>query len=152
VQEIKNSTRRFLSCVVLLSKGRYVKLKYFCILTKSVFRSHVFNNIRYEMLCLYVVRGLGCFGQLKGNICLFEFVYRHIIRVVTFSNLKHFDIQRTVHRDVFLYWKPTICTVSQVCFDKELYMFRTDLLSIIRSLVLHTQQYSFVIQVMPTVC
>jgi len=26
------------------------------------------------------------------------------------------------------------CTISQVYFDKELYMFRTDLLSIIRSL------------------
>jgi len=26
------------------------------------------------------------------------------------------------------------CTISQIYFDKELYMFRTDLLSIIRSL------------------
>ena len=40
------------------------------------------------------------------------------------------------------------CTVSQLCFGKELYMFRTDLLSIIRSLVLYTQQWLFVIEVM----
>ena len=26
------------------------------------------------------------------------------------------------------------CTISQIYFDKELYMFRTDLLSIVRSL------------------
>jgi len=30
--------------------------------------------------------------------------------------------------------KPTRCTISQIYFGKELYMFRTDLLSIIRSL------------------
>ena len=30
--------------------------------------------------------------------------------------------------------KPTRCTISQIYFDKELYMFRTDLLSIIRGL------------------
>jgi hypothetical protein len=30
--------------------------------------------------------------------------------------------------------KPTRCTISQFYFGKELYMFRTDLLSIIRSL------------------
>jgi len=34
----------------------------------------------------------------------------------------------------------------------ELYMFRTGLLSIIRSLVLYTQQQLFVIHVMLTVC
>ena len=30
--------------------------------------------------------------------------------------------------------KPTRCTISQLYFGKELHMFRTDLLSIIRSL------------------
>jgi hypothetical protein len=30
--------------------------------------------------------------------------------------------------------------ISQICFGIELYMFRTGLLSIIRSLVLYTQQ------------
>jgi hypothetical protein len=45
-----------------------------------------------------------------------------------------FDIQRTVHRDILLEYKPTGCTISQIYFDKELYMFQTDLLSIIKSL------------------
>ena len=35
---------------------------------------------------------------------------------------------------LFLQEKPTRCTISQVYFDKELYMFQTDLLSITRSL------------------
>jgi len=30
--------------------------------------------------------------------------------------------------------EPTRCTISQIYFGKELYMFQTDLLSIIRSL------------------
>jgi hypothetical protein len=34
----------------------------------------------------------------------------------------------------FLYYKPTRCTISQIYFDIEIYMFRTDLLSINRSL------------------
>jgi len=33
-----------------------------------------------------------------------------------------------------LQWKPTRCTISQIYFSTELYMSRTDLLSIIRSL------------------
>jgi hypothetical protein len=40
------------------------------------------------------------------------------------------------------------CTISQVYFGLELCMFQTGLLSIIRNLVLYTQQYVFVIQVM----
>jgi len=40
------------------------------------------------------------------------------------------------------------CTISQVYFGIELYMFQTGLLSIIRNLELYTQQYVFVIQVM----
>jgi len=40
--------------------------------------------------------------------------------------------------------------ISQICFGIELYMFRTGLLSIIRSLVLYTQQQVFVIPVMLT--
>jgi len=39
-----------------------------------------------------------------------------------------------------------------VLFGKELYLFRTGLLSIIRSLVLYSQQLLFVIKVMLTVC
>ena len=43
--------------------------------------------------------------------------------------------------------------VLRDCFTFiELYMFQTDLLSIIRSLVLYTQQQVYVIQVMLTVC
>jgi len=45
-----------------------------------------------------------------------------------------FDIQRTVQRDIFLQQKPARCTISQVYFGKELYIFWTYLLSIIRSL------------------
>jgi hypothetical protein len=45
-----------------------------------------------------------------------------------------FDIHRTVHRDIFLQYKPMRCTISQICFGKELRTFRTDLLSIIISL------------------
>ena len=37
-------------------------------------------------------------------------------------------------------------------FGIEFYMFRTGLLSLIRSLVLYTQQWVFVIKVMLTVC
>jgi len=37
-------------------------------------------------------------------------------------------------------------------FGIELYMFRTGFLSIIRSLVLYTQQYVYVIQVLLTAC
>jgi len=47
---------------------------------------------------------------------------------------QEFDIQRTMHRDVFLQYKPTRCAISQLYFGKELYMFRAYLLSIIRSL------------------
>jgi len=47
---------------------------------------------------------------------------------------KVFDILRTVLRDIFVQWKPTRCTISELYFDKYLYMFRTDLLSNIRSL------------------
>jgi len=41
--------------------------------------------------------------------------------------------------------KPTKCTISQIYFVIELYMFRTGLLSIITSLVLYTQQQVFAI-------
>ena len=46
----------------------------------------------------------------------------------------NFDILRTVLRGIFVYQKPTRCTISQLYFDIQLYMFRKDLLSIIRSL------------------
>jgi len=41
--------------------------------------------------------------------------------------------------------KPTRCTISQIYFGIDLYMFRTDLLCIIRGPVLYTQQYVFFI-------
>ena len=56
------------------------------------------------------------------------------------------------HNLFFFIIKPTRCTISQIYFGIELYMFRTGLLSIIRSLVLCTQQQVYVIQVMLTVC
>jgi len=43
--------------------------------------------------------------------------------------------------------------VFQIYFDKELYMFQSDLLSIIRSIsTLYKQQQVFVMLVMLTVC
>jgi len=42
--------------------------------------------------------------------------------------------------------------MSQIYSDKELYMFRTDLLTIIRVSTLYTQQQVFVMLVMLTVC
>ena len=45
-----------------------------------------------------------------------------------------YAIQRTVHRYIFLFQKPTTCTNSQIYFDKELYMSQANLLSIIRGL------------------
>jgi hypothetical protein len=42
--------------------------------------------------------------------------------------------------------------ISHIYFGTELYMFRTGSLSIIRSLVLYTQQQVYVIQVMLTAC
>jgi hypothetical protein len=62
------------------------------------------------MLCLYVVRGLGCFGQLKrnryarfdlsGNICLFESVCGAII--IAYSKLKQFGL-KCVHNHTLFY-------------------------------------------------
>jgi len=46
-----------------------------------------------------------------------------------------FDIQRTVHHNI----NQRDALISQIYFGIELYMFRTGLLSIIRSLVLYTQ-------------
>ena len=51
-----------------------------------------------------------------------------------FAEMQRSDIQRTVHHDTFVKWKPTRCTNSQLYFDLQLNMFRTDLLSTIRSL------------------
>ena len=45
-----------------------------------------------------------------------------------------FDIQRTVHRDISYNKSQLDALFLKFIFDKELYMFRTDLLSIIRSL------------------
>jgi hypothetical protein len=42
--------------------------------------------------------------------------------------------------------------ISQIYFATELYMFQTGLLSIIRSLVLYTQQKVYVVQVTLTAC
>ena len=42
--------------------------------------------------------------------------------------------------------------ISQIYFGIELYMFRTGFLSIFGDLVMYTQQYVYVIQVMLTVC
>jgi hypothetical protein len=42
--------------------------------------------------------------------------------------------------------------ILKFIFGMELYMFRTGSLSIIRSLVLYTQQQVYVIQVMLTAC
>ena len=53
----------------------------------------------------------------------------------------------------FLIIKLTRCTnFSNLFFGIEIYMFRTGFLSIIRSLVLYTQQQVYLIQVMLTAC
>jgi len=79
---------------------------------------------------LEMIRGVQLVGQLTA-IC----DSGRIITVFT----KHwypsvFDIPRTVLRDTQVQWKPTRCTISQLYFDKQLCMFRTDLPSTIRSL------------------
>jgi len=48
--------------------------------------------------------------------------------------LVYFDIQRAVRHYIFYNKSQRDALFCQVYFDKELYMFRTDLLSIIRSL------------------
>jgi hypothetical protein len=55
-------------------------------------------------------------------------------------------------RQGILIIKPKRYTISQIYFGIELYMFRTGLLPITRSLVLYTQQKVFVMLVMLTVC
>ena len=45
-----------------------------------------------------------------------------------------FDVHVNVHRDKFVIIKPTRCSNFSIYFGKKLYMFRTDLQSIIRSL------------------
>jgi hypothetical protein len=50
------------------------------------------------------------------------------------STFKESDIQRTVHPDIFLMIKANKTHCFSTLFGKELYMFRTDLLYIIRSL------------------
>jgi hypothetical protein len=54
------------------------------------------------------------------------------IRAVTVQNTGWF--RSTLMHLCFLIKKSIICTIAQLYFGKELYMFRTDLLSIIRSL------------------
>jgi len=49
-------------------------------------------------------------------------------------------------------YKPTRCTLSQLYFDKELYMSRTDLLSVIRSLNTVFTPTGICYTVMLTVC
>jgi hypothetical protein len=56
-------------------------------------------------------------------------------------NVNKFDIQRTVHRDIFLYNKTNeMHLFLKFIFGIELYMFRTGFLSTIRNQVLYTQQ------------
>ena len=53
-----------------------------------------------------------------------------------------FDVHVTVHPDKFLIIKPSRCTNFSKCyFGMKLCMFRTALLSIIRSFSLYTQQW-----------
>jgi len=66
-------------------------------------------------------------------------------------------ILQGMYRDNFTFYiliiKERRCTNFSIFFFRiELYMFRTGLQSIIRSLVLYTQQKVYVIQVMLTAC
>ena len=45
-----------------------------------------------------------------------------------------FKLRQNLFCKLILVIKPTRCTISQLYFGKEIYVFRTDLLSIIRSL------------------
>jgi hypothetical protein len=76
---------------------------------------------------------------------LFSFAHRYLLILSNyydwFTPASHFILtfKVSVLRDTLLLKNPTRRTISKVYFDKELYMFRTDLLSIIRSLnTVHT--------------
>jgi hypothetical protein len=69
-------------------------------------------------------------------------VYRDILYCASWHIVLCIVAYCTVHRDILcraswyiIIKKPTKCTISQLYLGKELYMFRTDLLSIIRSLI-----------------
>ena len=87
-----------------------------------------------------------------NSILLYKLIYIYIYIYISGSQaltalslpqilLQYFDIQRIVHRDVYTYNKTNeIHEVLKFISGIELYMFRTVLLSIIRNLVLYTQQ------------
>jgi uncharacterized protein YhbP (UPF0306 family) len=85
------------------------KTKHFLHFGQKCIQAHVLNNIRNEMLYLYVVRGLGYFGQLKRNrqarfdlsrnIYLFEFVCGPFI--ITYSKLKQFGTKCVDNHTLF---------------------------------------------------
>ena len=76
----------------------------------------------YSYLTLTSWNPLGHSRPVTGLICLYlYFLFPELI-----TSLQ-------VYQNILLI-KPTRCTISQLNFDKELYMFRTDLLSNIRSL------------------
>jgi hypothetical protein len=50
------------------------------------------------------------------------------------SGVSQCDVHSVSLPEVFVQWKPTRCSICQIYFGKELCMFQTDLLSIIRRL------------------
>jgi hypothetical protein len=67
-------------------------------------------------------------------------------------NFNEFDIQRTVHRDIFYNKTNEMHSFLKFIFGIEFYTFRTVSLSIIRSLALYTQQEVYVIEGMLAAC
>jgi len=80
---------------------------------------------------------------------LFQFPHRLFSLQLAMLHNKHIYIYLKIlygsklyiyYADTVMNKKHCICTISQIYFGAELYMFRTGLQSIIRSLVLYTQQ------------
>ena len=82
----------------------------------------------------FVPEGLENLKQNKATFCLAynergtrkdRFVSRSVehklrnSRICQQFNQVGFDILRTVHRDIFVKWKPIRCTITQLYFDKK---------------------------------
>ena len=74
--------------------------------------SLVFHNIEKFLISLL----------LKGGSTLLSVTTSRGILLLSSDRClisrQEFNIQRTVHRDIFLKWKPTRCTISQICLIK----------------------------------
>ena len=83
-----------------------------------------FTAIMYPFSLTYMV-------PLPLNIRVSVFMFGRTV-IYKYLHQIHFkfDILRTVHHDIFVQQKPTRCTISQLYFDKQLYMIRTDRITV----------------------